>query len=676
MDSIIPEDVRLSTLPPSTAGPGPGSGPSVLAETAAIASAVLDGSSDVPRAMNDHVLQNVMYKLVTFQGWLSRFSDERVRKSFLSGLFGIRNNTNEVLHSLDCIRAMMLPIPTTEDGPERTAALSGVNFFSKFLLKSDEEPVDRFGKPFPVRMSYSSWAIHLGQYSASSFWNDEKSSDLPPAVRPKTAVRHPEPSLLRAQQEVASDDPVSGRPLNADDISPFSDLKLNLDSISSNRPKTVDLFTRPNGNYHGTTNAQRKLYDDVVEDLEWLDLKPERKRYPADQREPYSSKPASSEHMLSNLPIRGVGSNYRQQEPFHDRPWKSEHVRQLPSDDLTDGDRVRSRESDWYDMISQIRHPKEAVAPRIFDGKDGYSLKDFLADYEAFFDIKYSGNERQKSQLLGGYLSGSARRAYDAMDGSRLIYSVLKPELLDWYKGEKSSLRIRSEAEFRKARMTSEDTLKIYALKLERLASQAFPDSVMDCERQLCRKFRKTVPDRFKQALSDGERSLALHDGRSKLGWAEMMRLAQAEDRHHRDRRDERSSESEPEPDCSVWYSRPKMSFDGLARRPSSDRMMGNRKVSFGRTFQNSGRYSPPPKRDFARNRVASEDITQCNWCGKRGHEEASCWAKTGACNICGSSNHDRNGCPKFDSSWSGFSPKCSACGGPHLGRNCDQPLN
>ena len=39
-----------------------------------------------------------------------------------------------------------------------------------------------------------------------------------------------------------------------------------------------------------------------------------------------------------------------------------------------------------------------------------------------------------------------------------------------------------------------------------------------------------------------------------------MTRLAQAKDRHHRDRRNERSSESKPEPDCSVRHSRPKMS--------------------------------------------------------------------------------------------------------------------
>lgn len=672
MDVLTPENIRQPTQEMEPA-------PFVASGAAATAAAVLAGGVDAPRVADDQVLQNIIYKLIAFQGWLSRFSDEQVRTSFLSGFLGVRSNTVEMLRSLDCIREMMLPLPARVGGSDSTTALSGVNFFTNFLTKSDEEPLDRAGKPFPVRMSYRNWAVHLGQYSVSSFWNTDKTPDLAPSVRPKDGVKYANPCLVRADRRVNHDDPIiRSKPVSDESDVSHHDLIPHLPRVPVRRPKYSAWPLEPEEKmYHPITNTH-SLYDDVVDDLEWLNLKPKGKSSPYERNELYQSKFESGDHCpkTSGLPFKGSDVRARPQETLRERPSKADRVRHASSDDMEERDCARPQGSEWYDMISQIRFPKEAVAPRIFDGKDGYSLKDFLLDYESFFDRKYAGSERQKSQLLGQYLGGSALRAYNAMDGSRLLYAVLKPELLDWYKGEKSSLRIRSESEFRKARMSSDDTLKIYALKLERLASQAFSDSVADCERQLCRKFRKTVPDRFKQALSDGERSLALHDGRSKLGWAEMMRLAQAEDRHHRDRRDERSSESDPEPDCSVWYSRPKPSFDFQTHKPSLHRERKNVKVSFGRTFQNSSRYSPPPKKEFNKNNPPTVDIPQCNWCGKRGHLEASCWAKTGACNICGSTNHDRNGCPRFDSSWSGFSPKCSGCGGPHLGRDCDQSSN
>ena len=661
MDLLTNDGGRQSALPPSSVGVRPAH--SALTDAAATASAVLAGGRDSPLAVDDRVLQNVMFKLIAFQGWLSRFSDEPVRKSFLAGLFKVHNNTLEMLHSLDCIRSVMLPLPVEVGVPDGVSALSGVSFFSKFLMKSDEEPADIAGNPFPVRMSYRKWAVTLGRFSVSPYWHSVKQSDIPPAVRPKTTARFSEPYPA-----------VSTGILN-DDTEPFSNLRLSSNSVSSDIPVVSDQPLESERIYSQAANVRDQFYEEMVGDLDWMDLKPGHKPLPFKQRDSYQNKYELRDRVTGNSPGRPSEAHARQSETYYGKPWKSESVHQMP-DDLAGRDYGRPQGAEWYKMISQIRHPKEAVAPRNFDGKDGYSLKDFLTDYESFFAIKYDGSERQKSQLLGGYLGGSARRAYDAMDGSRLIYSVLKRELLDWYKGERSNLRVRSEAEFRKARMGGDDTLKIYALKLERLASQAFPESVADCERQLCRKFRKTVPDRFKQALSDGERNLALHGGHARLSWADMMRLSQAEDRHLRERRDERSSDSETEPECAVWYSRPKMSSEGPSRRSNYDRGIRDRKVSFGRTFQNSSRYSPPPKGEIIRKKASPDNIPQCNWCGRRGHEESACWAKNGACGICGSTSHDRNGCPKFDSSWSGFLPKCSACGGPHLGRNCDQVSN
>ena len=287
-------------------------------------------------------------------------------------------------------------------------------------------------------------------------------------------------------------------------------------------------------------------------------------------------------------------------------------------------------------ILSNLKIPKEVVSPGTFSGKDGTSFRKFLDDYEVYFETKYEGNERQQYLLLGRFLEGPARRAYDAIDGSRTRYSYLRSELLQWYKGEKSSLRNRCENEFRKAKMNADDNLKIYALRLERLASHAFSESSRDRDRQLCRKFWKTVPEHFHRVLSDGEKSLALHGRGNKLDWKEMVRLAASEDRFRRERREERSSESEAEKnELSVWYSRPSdpprtPQRDHEQRRTTFSRKPS--KVTFRSVYNNSQIRSPPFHDKREQESPKKQKLTGgnkqpliCNWCGKRGHIESSC---------------------------------------------------
>ena len=91
------------------------------------------------------------------------------------------------------------------------------------------------------------------------------------------------------------------------------------------------------------------------------------------------------------------------------------------------------------------------VPPSFFDGKDGVSLKWFLREYEEFFKAKFHGNDHQQAKVLGQYLTGSAKQAYEAVDGSRLKYSRLKGMLLDWYQAEKVSIHQHAEPEFSRA---------------------------------------------------------------------------------------------------------------------------------------------------------------------------------------------------------------------------------
>ena len=686
----------------------------------------------------------VIFKLITFQGWLSQFESLQVREDFLRGSICNVENTPDMLRTLDCFRQIMLPSPAPfMAGQKAMDASAGVDFFSKLMAEEKTEPVNSMGFPYPVRHTYDFWTRYLGLLSSSTYWRTsilEKRELLRKPVpeasvrdRRRDGVGQAESNSFKCDRPTA-DDPLSANLLSKDPCirdEPTSKCKLlgawyreedkwNYNS-STERPEPVsvpeakmtgleDRFYSLNVKSRNMQSGDQPLHDSYRPDD--YNFRPVRECGRKENR--YDVK--------DEVPR----SNYRhgQRERRHEPRVRSRSYRRDSGESDDDDEPVALGERQLYKLFSSMRQPKEAVSPGRFSGEKGTSLREFLTDFDNYFSVKYDGNERQKSQLLGNHLEGPAKRAFEAVDGARMNYSLLKPELLSWYVGERTSLRRKSESEFRKARIMPSDSFKIFALRLERLAAIAFPESLADCERQLCRKFRQAVPDQFKRVLAEGERSLALHGNRKKLNWDGIVKLAESEDRHQRERREDMSSENETDDGVSVWYSRPtrtvfdseesdhpgrprkRVSFENNNRyqrfdSPPSRSVSSLRGSPFNRGGPSRGNGSPrdnvsprgnsSPRENFSARGSPSFQVSSppsrgrrvfsnqrrsppvCDWCGKIGHVEDDCWMKSGACLSCGNPNHLRDDCPKNRDERTNFHPTCSYCKGPHLGKDCEQ---
>jgi len=331
--------------------------------------------------------------------------------------------------------------------------------------------------------------------------------------------------------------------------------------------------------------------------------------------------------------------------------------------------------------LEKLKFTREVVSPGVFTPKLGVSLKVFLRDFERYFDSKYEGSERDKSRQLGSFLAGSVKRTYEAIKGYQWKYKDLKPELLRLYKSGRSGAREERYREFQNATLPSGESVRLFCMQLERLASKAFPDSSVERERQLRRKILETAPKRFLSQLEAARNTLSIL-GESKLNWKQIKQVAESVDRSH----NERGSCALQSDDCDepqVWYSRPlppreddkRVSFKPANYGPSA------RTKVFSRSIENERwNDSRNDSRQESSSRAGNQTVarrprrraTGCYWCGLSGHIEANCWRKLGRCHQCGG-DHSTSDC---DAARSGRAPVCSRCRGPHLGMNCDTAVN
>jgi hypothetical protein len=326
------------------------------------------------------------------------------------------------------------------------------------------------------------------------------------------------------------------------------------------------------------------------------------------------------------------------------------------------------------EILGSLSLARDVVMPGRFDGSDGSSLRKFLDEFDAYFTAKFKGTDRQRAKELGRFLCGPARRAYDAMDGTNVRYRELRPRLLEWYRGERISSQRQAEDEFERAHLQQGDSLAIFALRMERIVRRAYPDSVREQERRLVRKFWTASPPCFRQVMSESQRGVLLATGKRKLTWQNIKQLAAAEDRQRRfEGRRGQSQECRSVMEVNAFneWSRERTGgiFHGSAKHVDPTGATPKRPTPAApSTFYNSKFQRSPPRGDRFQQRQVL-----CDWCGRPGHIEDTCWEKGGCCHGCGSPQHQRERCPR------GI-PTCSRCGGPHLGKYCAEtevvPLN
>ena len=413
--------------------------------------------SDVP--IFEDSVGCLLFRVISFQGLLAEFAREKVREGFLSGQFMSVDYPNAVLASLAKIRELMLPTlrPQLSASRSKMAAYE-VKFFTELLSKSKNEQVDLNGLGLPVQKTFAEWFSFFQVLSACSYWRkiplDDGSPmlgfDLCPGGSHGPAATG---SSLSCGSKHAS---IFGTNLKSGGNS-------GIGKQFSSKDERLPQSSRDCGSYE---MYREELLQKKVQSSPPVNGRYSRKNVWDPKRE-YGSDSSSLGPRHNKAKPLGHPPVRRHREFHSKRLYLSDSDSQYSDSGSSSDRRAAAHRSSGVShrrLCKALEHldmRREVVPPGNFDGKGGASLKWFLREYEEFFKAKFHGNNRHQAKVLGQYLMGSAKQAYEAVDGSRLKYSQLKGKLLDWYQGEKVSIHQHAEREFSRAQMLREESYSI-----------------------------------------------------------------------------------------------------------------------------------------------------------------------------------------------------------------------
>lgn len=347
-----------------------------------------------------------------------------------------------------------------------------------------------------------------------------------------------------------------------------------------------------------------------------------------------------------------------------------------------------------YGSSDNTRWPKKIVKPVAFEMDDTMSFRQFLSDFERYFDYKYTGNDMDRCRALAEFLTGPLLAAYRTLRGPQKRYSDMKVELLKQYDTLKIKGTRQWRAEFYKAIMKENETIVLYGARLKLIAQRAFPDADLERDSELRHRFCETVPDWFRQEMRVME-SIDRRTGRGRhLSWTDRLELARELEGKRRKRT------REPAAPVVSYGDSPDLTSLNLASVAAKSIAQP---IPLGISSTSVSPSSVPVNQantSRSAEEYAGATSRTCNYCKKVGHSEQACFAKkkqqrntkTGArCMFCGRNNHaisncrelvkdcvvcdDRNhqvrNCPLFKGENKQPPVRCPMCQGPHLGIRC-----
>lgn len=281
-------------------------------------------------------------------------------------------------------------------------------------------------------------------------------------------------------------------------------------------------------------------------------------------------------------------------------------------------------------------------APEPYDLSSGQSFSSFLLMFEDYCQHSFRGSDSKWIPELGRYLVGDMYQAFVAHKSHEDSYSQVKNKLRKWYRESKSRRQAGSKAMFGRATMGVDESVRLFASRLENLFRQAFPRASVESSRTLLDKFLKSIPRKYRKQVKSAV-GFADAVGGKQLGWYQIVKLVGGME-------EALTSDVSSDDERSSWtVMRSNVRSADVSSREAATQCESSEGYGVRRGFSEEQLVSSGGDRSGARGVVFGDRERSlarvCHFCGKLGHFQRECRRRLGLCLGCGSQDHQVVSC-------------------------------
>lgn len=246
-------------------------------------------------------------------------------------------------------------------------------------------------------------------------------------------------------------------------------------------------------------------------------------------------------------------------------------------------------------------------------------------------------------------MAGELKSAFQALRTHNDKYKTMKKKLLNWYEDSKEYCTQTNKAAFNHAKKHSDESLRLYAARLERLFKLAHPKRNSENSKVLRDKFLDSIPSRYRKQLQSIMGFSKTMAGET-LSWKKVVTFVS-----HIDTQIDTDRNTE-EDEQVLLYAAQEIPSQTSAIKPntrmnkcdaiSQCSLPMEKYADRSQWYKNNGgptRYWSPQ---------ASPEDKFCSFCGRVGHDFGKCRRRLGLCLVCGSGDHRVVDCPDRTNSW------------------------
>ena len=197
------------------------------------------------------------------------------------------------------------------------------------------------------------------------------------------------------------------------------------------------------------------------------------------------------------------------------------------SEDSEDKESDESEDSEADVLRSVvIREPPKIGKFNVNGTKD---IMEFFEEYESYCKDKYGESKKFWLKSLGEFFAGRLAKCCETfVNVGDPKYETVKKRVIDLVTRMKAGVRYKNKNDFEEARMNKDESVDMYAYRLETLARKKYGDDGINENKELMKKFIATVPERVAARINAKRKEIRSYSG-IRMKWDDVLELVEDE---------------------------------------------------------------------------------------------------------------------------------------------------